>query len=116
MIYLKLYEDFEEEEKSYMGLSQDQEEDLREVFYELITKYNMDYKSAMEYFKPGSQTLANFFHDLESETTWFDYTQVDLVFEDISIYLMELEIDEEELEDEDESDEDPNDSESYNNG
>jgi len=109
MRYLKLYEDFEQEQKDFMGLYPEQEEDLREVFWELVTKYNMDYKAAVEYFKPDSQTFANFLRDLEKETDWFDYTQMDLVFEDISIYLMELQIEEE---DEQLESEEPNDSES----
>ncbi len=100
MRYIKLYENFQQ--KEYMGLDPEQEEDLRVVFWEIVTNNDLDYKSAMEYFKPDSQTFANFLKELEQETNWFDYTQMELVFEDISIYLMELEQDEDSDSDESE--------------
>ena len=69
MRYIKLYENFQQ--KEYMGLDPEQEEDLRVVFWEIVTNNDLDYKSAMEYFKPDSQTFANFLKELEQETNWF---------------------------------------------
>lgn len=97
MKYLESFDNFEE----YIGLPSEQEEDLREIFYEFIINKDFNYQKASEYFQPGSETLADFLEQLEQETEWFDYTQMDALFQEISMYLEEMREDEEEESNED---------------
>lgn len=98
MKYLKLFENFEE----YKGLPSDQEEDLNEIFQEFISLKQFTPEQAWQYFQPDSQTFANFLIQLENETDWFDYTQMDQVFQEISIYIEDMKDDGNEIEWEDE--------------
>jgi mRNA-degrading endonuclease HigB of HigAB toxin-antitoxin module len=97
MKYLKVFENFNE------GLSPDQEDDLTEIFYEIISKKNLSPEEAWEYFQPKSQTFADFLITLEQETDWFDYSQMDKVFHEISIYIENMKEDDIEWDDMDES-------------
>lgn len=90
MKHLKLFENFE----TYKGLPSEQEEDLREIFWDLITQKDMNYEEAVEYFKPGTDTFHSFLMKLESELDWFDWRQMNEIFHEISIYLLDLEDDE----------------------
>src|ERR1017187_1674256 len=97
MKYLKIFENFNE------GLSSSQEDDLTEIFYEIINKKNLSPEGAWEYFQPKSQTFADFLVTLEEETDWFDYSQMDKVFHEISIYIENMKEDDIEWDDMDES-------------
>lgn len=93
MKHLKLFEAFQTE------LTEDQIEDLNEIFFEFVLRKNMSWEEAQEYFTPGTQSFANFLQLLEDETTWFDYTQMDGVLLELSNLLIEYErIETEEIE------------------
>ena len=85
MKHLKLFEAFQNE------LTEKQTEDLNEIFFEFVKDKKMDFEEAQEYFTPGTQNFANFLQHLEDETTWFDYTQMDGVFLELSNLLIEYE-------------------------
>jgi hypothetical protein len=89
MNYLKMYEDFEED---YQGLPSEQEEDLFEIFHEWIDlKYPEHSKEELiEMFKPGTDSFVRFLQELESETRWFDYSQVEKIYQEISLYIDDL--------------------------
>ena len=89
MNYLKMYEDFEED---YQGLPSEQEEDLFEIFHEWIDlKYPEHSKEELiEMFKPGTDSFVSFLQELESETRWFDYSQVEKIYQEISLYIDDL--------------------------
>ena len=63
MKHLKLFEAFQNE------LTEDQSEDLNEIFFEFVKNKNLDPDEAKEYFTPGTQNFANFLQLLEDETT-----------------------------------------------
>lgn len=93
MKHLKLFEAFQNE------LTEDQSEDLNEIFFEFVKNKNLDPDEAKEYFTPGTQNFANFLQHLEDETNWFDYTQMDGVLLELSNLLIEYErIETEEIE------------------
>ena len=93
MKHLKLFEAFQNE------LTEDQSEDLNEIFFEFVKSKKLDPDDAKEYFTPGTQNFANFLQLLEDETTWFDYTQMDGVLLELSNLLIEYErIETEEIE------------------
>jgi len=93
MKHLKLFEAFQNE------LTEDQSEDLNEIFFEFVKSKKLDPDDAKEYFTPGTQNFANFLQLLEDETTWFDYTQMDGVLLELSNLLIEYErIEAEEIE------------------
>ena len=98
MKHLKLWENFEEE---YVGLPSNQEEDLFEIFHEWIDlKYpDASQGELIEIFKPGTDSFVKFLQELESETTWFDYSQVDQIFQEISLYIDDLYTDDVEWDD-----------------
>mgnify|MGYP001305518737 CR=1 FL=1 len=97
MRYLKLFENYEE----YKGLPSEQEEDLREIFWDFVTLKNMSKDEVEEYFNPKSETFADFLMKLERETDWFDWTQMDDIFQEISVYISEIDEDDVEWDDED---------------
>lgn len=90
MKHLKLFENFEE----YKGLPSEQEEDLREIFWEFVTLKGFSKEEAEKYFDPKSQTFTDFLIKLENETDWFDYTQMNDIFQELSIYITEIDEDE----------------------
>ena len=93
MKHLKLFEAFQNE------LTEDQSEDLNEIFFEFVKSKKLDPDDAKEYFTPGTQNFANFLQLLEDETTWFDYTQMYGVLLELSNLLIEYErIEAEEIE------------------
>lgn len=93
MKHLKLFEAFQNE------LTEEQTEDLNEIFFEFVKNKQMDSEEANKYFTPGTQNFANFLQLLEDETTWFDYTQMDGVLLELSNLLIEYErIETEEIE------------------
>jgi hypothetical protein len=93
MKHLKLFEAFQNE------LTEEQTEDLNEIFFEFVKDKKMDSEEAQEYFTPGTQNFANFLQLLEDETTWFDYTQMDGVLLELSNLLIDYEtIETEEIE------------------
>jgi hypothetical protein len=98
MKHLKLWENFEEE---YVGLPSNQEEDLFEIFHEWIDlKYpDASQEELIEIFKPGTDSFVKFLQELESETTWFDYSQVEQIFQEISLYIDDLYTDDVEWDD-----------------
>jgi len=100
MKHLKLWENFEEE---YVGLPSNQEEDLFEIFHEWIDlKYpDVSQEELIEIFKPGTDSFVQFLQELESETTWFDYSQVEQIFQEISLYIDDLYTDDVEWDDND---------------
>ena len=98
MKHLKLFEAFQNE------LTEKQTEDLNEIFFEFVKDKKMDFEEAQEYFTPGTQNFANFLQHLEDETTWFDYTQMDGVFLELSNLLIEYETIETEEDEFDEAD------------
>lgn len=85
MKHLKLFEAFQDE------LTEEQTEDLNEIFFEFVKNKQMDSEEANKYFTPGTQNFANFLQLLEDETTWFDYTQIDGVLLELSNLLIEYE-------------------------
>lgn len=99
MNHLRMYEEFDEEE--YRGLSSEQEEDLFEIFHEWIDrKYpDLSQEELVEVFKPGTDTFVEFLQELEEETTWFDYSQVDRIYQEISLYIDDLYTDDTEWDD-----------------
>lgn len=96
---LKLFENFEREE--YKGLPSEQEEDLREIFWEFVTLKDFSKEEAEKYFDPKSQTFTDFLIKLENETDWFDYTQMNDIFQELSIYINEMDEDDIEWADDD---------------
>jgi hypothetical protein len=91
MKHIKLFEKFEKEE--YKGLPSEQEEELREIFWEFVTLKDLSKEEAEKYFDPKSQTFADFLIKLENETDWFDYTQMNDIFQELSIYISEMDED-----------------------
>lgn len=85
MKHLKLFEAFQNE------LTEDQSEDLNEIFFEFVKAKKLDPEEANQYFTPGTQNFANFLQHLEDETSWFDYTQIDGVLLELSNLLIEYE-------------------------
>jgi hypothetical protein len=85
MKHLKLFEAFQNE------LTEEQTEDLNEIFFEFVKDKKVDSEEAQEYFTPGTQNFANFLQHLEDETNWFDYTQIDGVLLELSNLLIEYE-------------------------
>lgn len=85
MKHLKLFESFQNE------LTEEQSEDLDEIFFEFVKNKKMNYEEAQKYFTPGTQNFANFLKVLEDETDWFDYTQMDSIFLELSDLLIEYE-------------------------
>ena len=73
MKYLKLFEAFES------PLTDDQDDDLTEVFFEYVKSKRISSDMAEGYFQPGTDTFVKFLECLSDETEWFDYTQVDAV-------------------------------------
>ena len=61
MKHLKLFEAFQNE------LTEEQTEDLNEIFFEFVKDKKMDSEEAQEYFTPGTQNFANFLQLLEDE-------------------------------------------------
>lgn len=93
MRHLKLFEDFQKK------LTEDQIEDLNEIFFEFVKNKKLSWEEANKFFVPGTQNFANFLQLLEDETTWFDYTQMDGVLLELSNLLIEYErIETEEIE------------------
>jgi len=82
MKHLKLFESFQNE------LTEEQSEDLDEIFFEFVKNKKMNYEEAQKYFTPGTQNFANFLKVLEDETDWFDYTQMDSIFLELSDLLI----------------------------
>lgn len=114
MNYLRMYEEFDEEE--YRGLPSDQEEDLREIFYEWIDmKFPDESKQELiELFQPETDNFVSFLQELEDQTEWFDYSQVDQIYQEISLYIDDLYVDDVEWDDDqDEDDEDQDDDDQY---
>jgi len=70
-----------------IGLSSDKEEELFMIFTEYTNELDMDYFDCLSYFMPGTDTLVGFLRHLEENTIWFDYTEMDEVFYEISIYI-----------------------------
>lgn len=93
-----MYEEFEED---YQGLPSEQEEDLFEIFHEWVdSKYPEHSKDELiVMFKPGTDSFVQFLQELENETTWFDYTQVENIYQEISLYIDDLYTDDTEWDD-----------------
>ena len=79
----------------------EQEEDLFEIFHEWIDlKYPEHSKEELiEMFKPGTDSFVSFLQELESETRWFDYSQVEKIYQEISLYIDDLYTDDTEWDD-----------------
>lgn len=90
MKYIKMFDSFEND------LTEEQSDDLAEIFFDFIKRNKMGYKDAEDYFKPGTQEFADFLVYLEDETTWFDYRQIDDVMIEISNLILELSYQEDE--------------------
>lgn len=91
MKWLKRYENFESE--SDWGLNPEEYEDLYELFREVIDSKNLDYEGALEYFNPKSNTFVSFLSDLEERCDWFDYRNMDNLFDELSVMINELDED-----------------------
>jgi len=76
--------------KLYKGLPSDEEEQLYQLFSKIVYLNNLNYDSANEYFKPGKETFAYFLELLEQETEWFNYRQMDEIFDELSFYILDL--------------------------
>jgi hypothetical protein len=50
-------------------------------------------------FKPGTDSFVRFLQELESETRWFDYSQVEKIYQEISLYIDDLYTDDTEWDD-----------------
>lgn len=77
--------------EEYEGLPSDQEEEFYNIFFNYINANSMDYNTAFNHFQPGTDTLVEFLTLLENETEWFNYTQMDEIFQELSLYLIQLE-------------------------
>jgi hypothetical protein len=105
---IKKFENFSQEEE-YDGLNSSQEEELFEIFNEWVDrKYpDLSKEELIEQFLPGSDGFVDFLRELEEETEWFDYTQIDKIYQEISIYINDLyEEDDTEWDDTEEDEED----------
>ncbi len=89
--------------EEYKGLPSDQEEDFYVIFCVYIEQKGLDYNKAYEHFQPGTDTLVNFLEILGNSTTWFNYTQMDEIFQELTLYLIQMS--EEESDEESEDDE-----------
>jgi hypothetical protein len=77
--------------ENYNGLPSDQEEDLYELFISYMNENRLGcYEDAELFFKSGTDTFTFFILALEEQTTWFDYTQMPQIFDEISLYLEQL--------------------------
>lgn len=74
----------------YVGLPSNQEEDLREIFYEFVKVNSMSYQECVDYFKPGTKDFASFLLILEKNTDWFDYRQMEGLFHEMTFYIEEM--------------------------
>ena len=88
---IKKFENFSLEEE-YDGLNSSQEEELFEIFNEWVDKKYPDLskEDLIEKFTPGTDEFVEFLSELENETDWFDYTQIDKIYQEISIYINDL--------------------------
>ena len=80
--------------EEYKGLPSDQEEDFYRIFCEYVNSQQLSYQQALVHFQPGSETLADFLILLEGATDWFDYRQMPEIFEELTLYLLQMEDDE----------------------
>jgi hypothetical protein len=77
--------------ESYNGLPSEQEEDLYELFISFMNENNLsNYEEVELYFKSGTDTFTKFILALEAHTDWFDYTQMPQIFDEISLYIEQL--------------------------
>ncbi len=75
----------------YEGLPPGQEDDLYLLFIDKLTSESIrTYKEANDYFQSGSDSFTNFILNLEERTTWFDYTQINQVLNEINLYIEQL--------------------------
>jgi hypothetical protein len=80
------YSEWEE----YNGLPSDQEEDFYLIFCKYINQKGLDYNTAYNHFQPGTDTLVEFLEILENSTDWFNYTQMDEIFQELTLYLIQM--------------------------
>lgn len=80
------YEAWEE----YKGLPSEQEEDFYFIFCQYVSQKNLDYEKAFIHFQPGTDTLVEFLVILENSASWFDYTQMEEIFQEITLYLIQM--------------------------
>ncbi len=87
------YSEWEE----YKGLPSEQEEDFYSIFCQYVNQRGLDYDKAFIHFQPDTDTFVEFLEILENSTTWFDYTQMNEIFQELTLYLIQMS--EEEIED-----------------
>lgn len=76
--------------ENYKGLPSGQEEDFYKIFCKYVNFNKLDYLSSMDHFMPGTDTLASFLEVLEKETDWFNYKQMGEIFQELSLYLLQM--------------------------
>lgn len=77
--------------ENFNGLPSEQEEDLYELFTSFMDMNDIEsYEDVKELFKSGTDTFTGFLLALEKNTDWFDFTQMPQIFDEISLYIEQL--------------------------